>query len=208
LGFEDGQFTYNGASLPTELNQRVIKMATAGDDPTALFNFWERLQKNPSKRSVDQLFSFLSHQGIPFEKDGTFLAYKGVRSDLKDAHSGKFDNSPGNVHEMPRNQISDDPNHACHEGFHVGALAYASGFSQRVVICRVDPEHVVCVPYDASAQKMRVCKYEVIGFHNGQELSSTVHTEPEYDEPECDEDEFDSEYDEASDPLLERQLRV
>jgi hypothetical protein len=39
---------------------------------------------------------------------------------------------------------------------------------------KVDPEHVVCVPIDYSAQKMRVCQYEVMGNY-GSGLSSTVY---------------------------------
>lgn len=170
-------FFFEGERIPTNLNERITLMATKGEDPTPLFNFWERLRRNPSKRSVDQLWSFLSHQGIPITKAGTFLAYKGVQSNFKDAHTGLIDNKPGVVNKMPRNQISDDPREACHEGFHVGALAYAQGFSQRVIVCEVDPEHVVCVPYDSSAQKMRVCEYKVKGQHNGNYLSSTTFEE-------------------------------
>lgn len=168
--------TYEDVELPSALNSRILAMAAKGEDPKALCLFWEKLQKNPSKRSVDQLWSFLSHQGIPLTKGGNFLAYKGVRDDYKDAHSGKFNNTPGAVNEMPRNQISDDPKEACHEGFHVGALEYARTFAAKVVVCEVDPADVVCVPYDSSAQKMRVSKYKVIGNHNGQLLESTVST--------------------------------
>ncbi len=153
----------DGAQLPKSLNTRIWEMARGGESPGPLFAFYERLARNPSKRSVDQLFDFLKHAGIPIEPDGTFLAYKGVQADFLDAHSGTFDNSPGQTHKMPRNQISDDPRHACHEGFHVGALSYAKNFASRTVIVRVDPEHVVSVPYDYSCQKMRVCEYTVIG---------------------------------------------
>jgi hypothetical protein len=187
--------SYDGAPIPVELNKRILDMASKGDDPTAVLNFWEKLQKNPSFRSVKQLWSFLAHQGIPLTTDGCFLAYKGVRSDYKDQYSGIHDNSPGAVHEMPRNKISDDPNHACHEGFHVGALEYARGFSQRVVVCKVDPEHVVCVPYDHSAQKMRVCKYVVIGNY-GSQLPDTVFVEDDITQDETTEStESDSETD-------------
>lgn len=172
---KDNCFMYEGEQIPSDINTRVIKMATNGEDPTPLFKFWERLKKNPSMRSVLQLWPFLAHKGIPLTKDGTFLAYKGVKSDYKDVHSGLWDNSPGAVNKMPRNQISDDPNHACHEGFHVGALEYAGTFGPRVVVCEVDPEHVVCVPYDSSQHKMRVCEYKVIGNHNGDHLPSTVY---------------------------------
>jgi len=160
----DGQtISYEGQLLPTSLAHRIWTMAAAGESPGPLFAFYERLSKNPSRRSVMQLWDFLAHAGIPLEPDGTFLAYKGVRYDFLDQHSGKFNNEPGAIHRMPRNQISDDPNQACHEGFHVGALEYAANFGARVVICRIDPEHVVCVPYDYSHQKMRVCEYTVVG---------------------------------------------
>jgi len=67
---------------------------------------------------------------------------------------------------------------ACHEGYHVGALSYAQGFGhggRRIVIVRVGPENVVCVPYDSSEQKMRVCEYTVVGNY-GSRLSSTAVT--------------------------------
>ncbi len=163
-----GIVLFDGQALPADLNKRIVEMATAGDDPTALFKFWERLQKNPSKRSVDQLWNFLNLVGIPLTKNGTFLAYKGVREDFKDCHSGTIDNTPGRTIEMPRNQISDDPNHACHAGLHVGAYEYASTFGPNLIVCEVDPADVVCVPNDHSYMKMRVSKYKVVGLHNGQ----------------------------------------
>jgi hypothetical protein len=182
-------FYFDGQEIPNNINSRIIEMATKGEDPTPLFKFWERLQKNPSMRSVQQLWPFLEHKGIPLTKDGTFLAYKGVKDNFKDAHTGTIDNKPGIVNKMPRNQISDDPNEACHVGFHVGALRYAKSFSQRVVVCEVDPEHVVCVPYDSSQEKMRVCEYKVRGNHNGEFLPSTTFAE---DTKAKEETEFDS----------------
>ncbi len=179
----DGKFYYGDVALPDNLNEKIAQMATEGQDPTMLFNFWVRLKKNPSWRSVQQLFGFLNHDNIPLTKDGCFLAYKSVRGDWKDMHSGVWDNKPGTVNKMPRNEISDDPNHACHVGFHVGALDYARSFGgSRIVVCKVDPEHVVCVPFDASHQKMRVCEYKVVAEYSGQPLSSTVFDD--FEEPE------------------------
>lgn len=159
---------YKGATVPNEMNRRILEMAATGHDPMVICRFYEKLMLNPSKRSVDQLWSFLRHNGIPLSEDGCFLAYKGVSNDLTDCHSHKFDNAPGNIHEMPRNRISDDPRTPCHEGFHVGAIGYARTFGSRVVVCKVSPEDVVCVPYDESAMKMRVCRYEVVGHYSGQ----------------------------------------
>lgn len=169
---------YKGEALPPDLNGRIVGMAAAGNNPTALMRFWERLQQNPSWRSVQQLWKFLEHQGIPIDEDGFILAYKAVKSDYTDFHTGTVGNKPGTVNEMPRNRISDDPNQGCHYGFHVGAIAYAQSFGdadRRMIICKVNPADVVCVPYDAGHQKMRVCKYEVIGNY-GSQLPSTAVT--------------------------------
>lgn len=179
----NGKFTvqgnmvsYEGKPVPAEINHRITQMSAKGESPAGLFKFWEKLTLNPSYRSVNQLFQFLLNQGIPIDENGCILAYKSVRPDFKDFHSGQYDNKPGTTNEMPRNQISDDPQVACHEGFHVGNLSYAQTFgdeNRRIVICKVDPENVVCVPYDASQQKMRVSKYEVIGIY-GTKLPSTT----------------------------------
>lgn len=167
-------FMYDGTPIPSDLNNRITEMATTGEDPEPLFKFWERLTRNPSHRSVDQLWRFLALTGIPLTSDGYFLAYKGVRMDFLDCHSGKIDNHPGRVAQVRRNQVSDDPRTPCHFGLHVGSLEYASSFGQRVVICKVDPANVVCVPYDCESQKMRVCEYEVVGLHGGGHMPSTT----------------------------------
>lgn len=188
---------YKNRKVPPEVQDRAAAMAAEGEDPMPLFRFFERLARNPSKRSVEQLYGFIAHEGIPLTPEGCFLTYKSVRADYKDHHSGNFDNTPGQILEMPRNEISDDPNHACHEGFHVGALAYvqANYRNGRILICEVDPEHVVCVPYDSSQHKMRVCQYKVIGLHAGGQMSSTTfdhEEEREYVEGPAETDELGS----------------
>ena len=190
---------YKGESIPTSLTDRITKMATNNEDPTPLFKFWERLQKNPSFRSVEQLWPFLAQRGIPITEDGYFLAYKAVNSQSKDFHTRTVDNSVGVTNEMPRNKISDDPKLNCHDGFHVGAIEYAQNFGgtdRRIIICKVDPENVVCVPYDCSQQKMRVCKYTVVGHWNGEHMPGTTIAKADVPDqsdekevcPDCDEE--------------------
>lgn len=175
----NGKVSYRGEELPSDINSRIIAMASNGEDPTPLFKFWERLQRNPSFRSVEQLYRFLQHENIPITPDGCFLAYKKVNPNYTDVYTGTIFNHPGVTNEMPRNKISDDPRVDCHYGYHVGALLYAQEFKPangRLIVCKIDPENVVCVPYDNSQRKMRVCKYTVVGNH-GTELPSTVFTE-------------------------------
>lgn len=159
---------YNGEPLPKKLNDRILKAVAKGEDANGLLNFWKRLKRNLNKRSIDQLWDFLAHCGIPVQPDGTFLAYKGVRMNFRDAYSGNFDNSPGKTVKMDRNKISTDPAQTCHTGLHVGALSYARSFSAQTLIVRVDPEHVCCVPNDHNAMKMRVCEYTVMGIYGAQ----------------------------------------
>ena len=167
---------FRGESVPDAISKRIMAMITGDEDAAPLLRFYERLDRNPSYRSVNSLFGFLAHAGIPFEPDGTFLAYKSVKGDYTDHYTGKISNKPGATPSVPRNKVSDDPDTACHFGLHVGALAYARNFGSggRIIIIRVDPEHVVCVPKDSSQQKMRVCKYEVVGDWNGRQMPSTV----------------------------------
>ena len=200
VSVEGDKIAYDGVMLPEELNGRINAMAAEGLDPSPLLRFYERLHKNPSFRSRTQVFGFLKHLNISIEPDGTFLAYKGIREDYTDQHSGKVNNTPGTVNKMARNLISDDPTEYCHFGFHVGALSYASGFGPVVVICRVDPEHVVCVPDDHNAQKMRVCEYVVVGEWSGETMAVISDDEDLPDEEyevDLDDDEEDQGYEEA-----------
>lgn len=180
ITFKNNVLFLNEEMLPTELQDRIIKMSLTDDDPSYLIKFYEKLKKNPSARSVEQLWNFLNLTGIPITEDGDFLAYKGITSELLDVHTRTISNKPGAVVSLERNKVSDDPNTPCHYGLHVGSLEYASSFADTVVICKVSPENVVCVPYDHSYQKMRVCKYTVVGFHNDDgHLPSTTFSEDE-----------------------------
>lgn len=188
--------------LPQGLSDRIREMANQGLDPSNLLRFYERLDRNPSYRSREQAYNFLAHTNIAIQPDGTFLAYKSVQADLFDKHSGTIKNEPGAVIKMPRNRISDDPEKHCHVGLHVGAEYYATKWfassGDQVVIVEVDPEHIVCVPEDHSAQKMRVCEYKVVGLWNGQTMAmdeEAVYEDEDFedflDEDEDEEDDLD-----------------
>jgi len=195
FALDNGVVKYNGTALPPALSDRINAMASAGQDPSPLLRFYERLDKNPSYRSREQVFGFLQHLNIAIEPDGTFLAYKGLRDDYLDVYSGTISNKPGAVVKMPRNQISDNPSQTCHVGLHVGARSYAHGFGYgTTVVVRVDPENVVCVPEDHNAQKMRVCEYEVIGDWSGQDMTAVADDSDLPDEEyEVDVDDIDEE---------------
>jgi hypothetical protein len=65
---------------------------------------------------------------------------------------------------MPRDQVQFDPGVGCHTGLHVGTFEYAAGFAQGALLeVVVNPRDVVSVPTDCGAQKMRTCRYTVVG---------------------------------------------
>lgn len=148
--------------IPQGLADRLLEYAANGYPAEAFVKFLDRLLENPSNRSVETFLSFVERHGLTITERGTFMAYKGCNSDLKDVHTGTFDNSPGTRHKMPRQLVSDDPAHACHVGFHCGSWEYANNFGVRMVLVEVDPKDLVCVPYDCDCQKIRCCEYLVV----------------------------------------------
>lgn len=181
---KDNELYYKDEVVPKPVRDRMKKMLAKGESPEPLMRFWERLDRNPSYRSRNQLFDFMQNTDIAIEESGTLLAYKSVKSDLYDVYSGTIKNDIGTVVSYPRNRVSDDPETPCHEGLHVGALSYAEWYlgesktpRGRIIVCRIDPEDVVCVPKDSSFRKMRVCRYQVVGFHNGSILPPVVESQ-------------------------------
>jgi hypothetical protein len=165
MEYSGGAITYQGEVLHNYAADRLIGMIEAGVDHTPLSKFLAKLQSNPSKRVVDNLYEFLEKGRIPLTSDGDFLAYKAVRGDFMDIHSGTFLNGVGSVCTMPRNKVDEDPNRTCSAGLHVCSFDYLPHFSHangHVMIVKVDPANVVAIPADYNATKMRVSQYVVI----------------------------------------------
>ena len=159
---------YAGAPLHSALAFKLVQMIEAGYDAKPWARFLDRVMANPSERSRQCLYSFLDVWKAPITEDGHFIAFKRVRHDYRDIHSGKFDNSPGTVVTMPREGVNPDPDIPCSAGLHVCATSYLGHFyssieGYRVVAVKVDPADVVAVPSDYGFAKMRVCQYLVLG---------------------------------------------
>lgn len=160
-----GEIVYNGNILHNSVSRRIMDFIQKGLPYKPLITFLDNLMQNPSKRAVDELYNFLSHNGLPITSDGCFMAYKGLTSDFKDRHTQTFDNSVGAIHRMARNMVDEDKDRTCSYGFHVGTHAYATDFAGsegKVVLVKVNPRDAVSVPADHNDQKLRVCEYEVV----------------------------------------------
>jgi len=163
---KDGNLYVFGDPVHSTLATRVLSFLEHGLDCVHLFKFILKLNLNPSKRAVDELYTFLEHRALPITDNGNFLAYKAVRADYTDKHTGKFLNTVDAVLEMPRNKVDDDKNVGCSYGFHAGTVEYAKDFlggQGHLMIVEINPADVVSIPTDCQFQKLRTCKYKVVG---------------------------------------------
>ena len=163
---KDGNLYVCGDPVHSTLASRVLSFLEAGLDCVHLFKFILKLNLNPSKRAVDELYTFLEHRALPITDNGNFLAYKAVREDYTDKYTGKFLNTIDSVLEMPRNKVDDDKNVGRSYGFHAGTVEYAKDFMGReghLMIVEINPADVVSIPTDCQFQKLRTSKYKVVG---------------------------------------------
>jgi len=164
---------YKGKVLHTTLTERILQFQAEGLDIGYLVKFLENLMTNPIRDSVLSLYDFLEHGHVPITPDGCFLAYKKVRGDYTDIHSGKFDNSVGANPKVESWEVDADRTRECSYGLHVCSREYlpnfGSGYGNRVVICKINPAHVVAVPADYNFAKMRVTEYLVVGELNDEQ---------------------------------------
>ena len=157
---------WKGEQFAGVLATRMITMLQEGFTIEPMVKFMHNLMKNPSKRSVDELYGFLEKNNLPLTPDGHFLAYKKVRKDFLDIHSGTMDNSPGTIVEMERNRVDDNKDQTCSTGLHFCGMSYLDHFGggdSRTVIVKINPADVVSIPSDYNGAKGRACRYEVIG---------------------------------------------
>lgn len=161
----DNEVTWKGQPFHNALASRMIEMYQDGFPIDPMVRFMENLMDNPSKRSVDQVYGFLEKNKLPITEDGHFLAFKRVRSNYLDVHSGKIDNSVGQTVEMARNGVDDNPESTCSSGLHFCSESYLDHFGGRsdpVMILKINPRDVVSIPTDYNGAKGRCCKYEVV----------------------------------------------
>lgn len=182
-GFQvmEDKIFYKGNELHNTLIDRILGMKKEGHSIEYMLTFLENLLQNPSHRAVNELYDFLANKSLPITDDGCFLSYKAVRSDFTAKHTGNnltllqgkvvngsIYNGVGEVVECLRNEVDDERGNECSKGLHVGGLKYSGpqgwyrSSGDKVVIVKVNPKDVVSVPQDHDAQKVRVCKYEVV----------------------------------------------
>jgi hypothetical protein len=163
---KDGLVTYNGEVIHNTLTKRIINFMRDELPYEPLVKFFDNLMQNPSSRAVNELYDFLEAGELPITEDGCFLAFKNVRSNYMDIHSGSFRNQVGDVCEMPRNRVDEDKDRTCSYGLHFCSIAYLPHFTDsdggHTMIVKINPKDVVAIPADYNNTKGRTCRYEVV----------------------------------------------
>jgi len=202
---KDGIINWNGEAVHNTLTKRVIEFMQKDLPFKPMLNFLINLMENPSKRAVDELYDFLEVGELPITEDGHFLAFKNVKSDYKDIHSGTFDNSVGSICQMRRNQVDEDKDRTCSYGLHFCSIAYLPNFLDsdggHTMIVKINPKDVVAIPADYNNTKGRTCRYEVVGEYTEDWRSKLDRKESGWDAPlySSDGGEYEDEDDDSPD---------
>lgn len=187
--FDNFYMEVNSFRLGKTASEIIIKNIREGNsnNKNTLKNFLELLDKNVSVFVREQFLSWIDYMNrddtssFTILPDGSVLGYKGCTRDedgaLVSIHTGPayvdgeymnghIPNKDGSVITMDRVQVEANPYEGCSVGLHIGSWDYASNFAHgkdTLIVCKFDPRDVVSVPTDCEHQKVRVCKYEVIG---------------------------------------------
>lgn len=165
----NGRLVVNGTAFSDEITKKALLMIEAGNSPLPLEKFLRRVLNNPSSTARNELLLFCEANNFMISDEGYIVAYKSVRGDYTDIHSGKISNRVGDVVSMRRAEVDDRRNQTCSFGLHFASYQYAStwsgaidGVHRRLMVMLIDPADVVSIPNDYNNQKGRCCRYTVV----------------------------------------------
>lgn len=164
VSLSESEIRFGDQPLSGYMVERVLKLASEGLPVTSWARFMDNLMDNPLPSVRDDIYKWMEAGKMPITDDGCITAFKKVRANYTDVHTGKFDNSVGSVLEMPREQCDTNRNRTCSTGFHFCSAGYLSSFGgEKVMVVKVNPRDVTAIPSDYNNHKARCCKYTVVG---------------------------------------------
>lgn len=192
VSVDNGQVYFDREPLNNTLANYILELLGAGENFLPWMRFMEKLQENPQPESRDMLFDFLQANGVTLTPEGLIVCYKGVQTvdgvyrsinsgtAIVDGKTitGTIPYPIGSTVEMPRSEVTFDPNSACSVGLHVATRSFAESYGRNGVILEVHvhPRDVVSVPHHAGSPKVRVSRLYVAGI-NEKRIEEPVHYE-------------------------------
>jgi hypothetical protein len=175
---KDGMVFWGDDPIHTALTRRMVDVMNEGLDIEPWVKFATNVYDNPSPMARTELYEFLERADCPITPDGCFLAYKKVRADFMDCHTGTFDNSVGQYVSMPRDQVDPIRGNVCSTGLHFCSKRYLPQTPGQVtLLLKINPRDVVSIPTDYDQSKGRTCAYEVVGVID-EGLAGTITWDP------------------------------
>lgn len=188
VSFQGRKLYFDGDRVKGPITKQIIRLVRAdkADQAESVARFLEKLATNPSQYAREHLYHWLSTHDFTITEDGDFIAYKGVRTRdgvpsslsrgvafVNGAQHGtsesptEIPNPLGAVVTMPRSRVDDGAHRHCSTGLHVGTFDFArcfAGHGSKALVAAVliNPRDVVSVPDDA--EKLRVCRYQVLAY--------------------------------------------
>jgi len=200
VSVKDGVIYFDGDAAHSALTKTILRALEEGSGVDRLVNFYERVMQNPNEHSREQLWGWIDSHGITVTDEGHCVFYKGVAVDGDsfksintgqavvngEEKSGAIPQNVGDVVEMPRSSVQHDPSNGCSTGLHAGTYAYANGWARGALLeVHVDPRDVVSVPTDCNHQKVRVCRYTVVGTVDAEYTTVALPDENAFDPEEA-----------------------
>ena len=186
---------WDGDVVDHSLARQILRFIDEGLDFKPLVRFYEKIASNPSEHSRSALFNWLGVHKFVITEEGDIVGDKGMYAVDAGHASGKqyrstasgpgwvngVEGGPGPVYQsvgdvvtMPRATVLDNPSAECATGFHIGTKSYAKTYGNTHLLVLVHPRDVVSVPNHDGYQKMRVCRYYVLGLASDSELTSSL----------------------------------
>lgn len=157
--------TINGVKVEsplTHLINRIKEKGVCEESIEHIKPFLENCLENQYIDAVEEIYDFIKKLDLVITKDGCFLAYKHVNSNLTSCHDGKTLHTPGTWVEVE--DFDTNRNNVCSQGLHFCSRDYLDHYPGDVTICvKVNPKDVVSIPTDYNFEKGRCKKYFVVG---------------------------------------------
>jgi hypothetical protein len=162
ITLDRGVISYKGKVIDDGLTQHILKAIHQGESVVHYLKFMDNLFMNPDVETRNEIFGHLQRHNHSITDDGCFIAYKAVRRDYLDCHSGTVSNKVGQVPMFPRSLADSNRNHDCGKGYHWASLDYVRTFSGDIVMgVKINPRDVIAVP-ESDCGKGRCWRYEVV----------------------------------------------
>ena len=194
VAVKNGVILLDGDPVHGTLQEQILQFLDAGEEFQPLVEFYEKLLTNPLGDVRAGLYTWIAGQraegNFTITPEGNILGYKAVektapewRTDLEEVYvpsrrgegvvngidvpGDKYiEQVPGDVVEMPRSRVLNEPSQMCGDGLHIGTYNYAKTFmgaDGTVMLVEFSPRDIVSLPDGNASWKLRVCRYKVIG---------------------------------------------